>query len=211
LQSHQLLPIPNPAQAKRRHIQPEHDIMQFLTHSLRTDHVSERHDKRPRLFCHITAASPLVTDKPTPKASTLDATTAPNSDLITRRHWPSTQPRKDRNRIIPIGQVSAPLVPGPYTSESPLLSPINSRPHHITRTNNQAADRFLQDLADRTPVTVTDVIPHPAPPTTVLTRTSSKSITQRSRDAIRRAKSRATYSTKSPANTDLRDRMDLPP
>ena len=86
LQSHQLLPISNPAQAKRRHIQPEHDIMQFLTHSLRTDHVPERHEKRPRLFCHITAASPLVTDKPTPKASTLDATTAPNSDLITRRH-----------------------------------------------------------------------------------------------------------------------------
>ena len=208
LRSHQLLSIPNPAQAKRRqHIQPEHG-MQFLTHSLRPDHVSEQREKRPRLSCHITAAPPLVTDKPTPKASQLDATTTTNSDPTTRRHWPPTQPRKDSSGLTPIGQVSAPL-PGRYTSDSPLPSPINSRPHHITRTNNQAADRFLQDLADRTPVT--DVIPHSVPPTTVLTRTSSKSITQRSRDTTRRAKSRATYSTKSPANTDLKDRMELPP
>ena len=155
---------------------------------MRTYKVPEQSDKRPRLSCHITAASPLFTYIPTPKASTLDATT---SAPITRRYYRSSPklPRTDSGGLTPIDQVSAPL-PGPSTSDLPLPSPINNHLHHvITRTNDQAADRFLQDLADRTPVT--DVIPLRAPPTSVLTRTSSKSITQRSRDATRQAKSRA--------------------
>ena len=177
LRSHHLLSIPNPAQAKRwRQIQPEHG-MQSRTHSLRMCKVPEQSDKRPRISCHITAALPLFTYIPTPKASTLDATT---SAPITRRYLPPKLPRKDSGGLTPNGQVSAPL-PRPSTSDPPLPSPINNHLHHVTRTNDQAADRFLRDLADRTPVT--DVIPHRATPTSVLTRTSSKSITQRSRDA----------------------------
>jgi hypothetical protein len=185
LRSHHLLSKPNPAQAKRRRqIQTEHG-MQSCTHSLRTYKVPEQSDKRPLIICHITAASPPLTHIPPPKASTLNATT---SAPITGRYRPHKLPRKDSGGLTPNDQVSAPL-PRPSTTDPPLSSSINNHLHHVTRTNDQAADRFLRDLADRTPVT--DVILHRATPTSVPTRTSSKSTTRRSREATRQAKSRA--------------------